>query len=554
MNFQADGYLFKPHEQPIMAGSPASPDHPARRRLAYLLIGLLLAATAGLQNGLLMAALPQLRGLLGLSPQEGGWIQVAYYMTYACMSILLFRVRQHYGLQRFVRLTLLLLLAGNLLQVVFESYLVELLARSASGIAASGLLVLAVFYLMQAFTGQAKLAGLALALGVMQFGTPLAQVWVPFLFAAGGMPAVFALQLALTLLCIGLVIRLPLPPAPTVRVMSWLDWFSFALFASGIALLCAFLVQGRIVWWTTSWLGYLLAGGIALTGTALLIEWRRSKPMLDLRWIGAPQILAFGLTGAVVRLLTSEQTVGAAGLMAGLGVGSRQMVAFYGVVLAATVFGLVLSLVRLDVNDIRRPVVVALLGIAVGAWLDMHSGVDTRPEQLYFSQALIAFSAMYFLGPMMLEGMIRALARGPNYIMSFSAVFGLSQTLGGLAGAALCTAFLTVRTRTHLADITPHLTLTDPNVALHLHGLARSLAPLSNDAAVLQQQAVGTLVQQAATQAMVMAYNDLFALIGLLAAAAFVCTGLLWLDRRRRGINLLADEIKRLESMLLPQK
>ncbi|MDO5091566.1 MAG: hypothetical protein Q4D61_08460 [Cardiobacteriaceae bacterium] len=550
MTFVSDGYRFKPHEQPIMSGSPASPDHPPARRAAYLGIGLFLSLTAGLQNGLLMAALPQLRGALGLTLQEGGWIQVAYYMTYACMSILFFKIRQHCGLQPFVRSVLALLLLGNVLQLAFPGYVAELLARGFAGVAASGLMVLSMFYMMQAFTGQKKLAGVLLGLGVMQLGMPLAQAMLPALFADGNIDAVFWLLLGLTLLCIAFVRWLPMPPGPREHALGWLDCLSFALFAGGAALLCAFMVQGRIVWWDTPWLGWLLAGGIALGGTALLIEAHRKHPMLDWRWMSMPQIAAFALTGAAVRLLTSEQTVGAAGLMATLGMGSAQMARFYWIVFAASTLGVIMSLVRLDVDDIRRPVVVALLGIAAGAWLDMDVGLQTRPAQLYLSQAIIAFSALYFLGPMLLEGLVRALAKGPQYLMSFSAVFGISQTLGGLAGAALFSAFLTIRTRAHLADITQHFTLADSGVAHALQTFAQPHAAYSSDAAILQGQAISTLMAQALREAAVIAYHDFFTLIGALAFAAFLVNAALWAYRRYRRIDIIAEEKQKLFALL----
>ena len=33
-------YQFLPYEQPLMAGSPATPAHPQRRAAAYVLIGI----------------------------------------------------------------------------------------------------------------------------------------------------------------------------------------------------------------------------------------------------------------------------------------------------------------------------------------------------------------------------------------------------------------------------------------------------------------------------------------------------------------------------------
>lgn len=546
MQLHSNGYTFKPHEMPMMIGSPASPDHPKKRRIAYFLVGVLVSLAAGLQNSLMMAAQTQLQGGLGLDLQQGGWVQVAYYMTYACMSILLFKVRQHFGVNRFVNWLMLMTLAGGALQWFADSWAMELAARGVAGVVASGLMVTGLFYFMQAFGGTKKLAGAMLALGLMLSAMPLGQVLVPLVFADGDLQAVFWLSPAIALLTVGAMYRLPLPPGHRSDALSWLDVLSFLLFAGGVALLCAFLVQGRIVWWSTSWLGYLLAGGIGLTGTALLIESRRKEPMLDLSWMAMPQILVFGFTAALVRLLTSEQTVGAAGLMAALGMSGRQMIGFYTVVFVASVAGVLASMIRLDIGDIRRPVVVALLGLAVGAYLDTRVGLETRPHELYFSQALIAFSAMYFLGPMMLEGIIRALAKSPLHLMSFSAVFGLSQSLGGLAGAALFSAFVTVRARSHLADITAHFSPADPAVAAQIGQTAKNFAPLSTDQAVWQAQGMSGLMAQAAKQATVLAYNELFMLIAVLSFGAFLFKAAVWLRRRRRNIDILAEEKRRL--------
>ncbi len=546
MQLHSNGYTFKPHEMPMMIGSPASPDHPKKRRIAYFLVGVLVSLAAGLQNSLMMAAQTQLQGGLGLDLQQGGWVQVAYYMTYACMSILLFKVRQHFGVNRFVNWLMLMTLAGGALQWFADSWAMELAARGVAGVVASGLMVTGLFYFMQAFSGTKKLAGAMLALGLMLSAMPLGQVLVPLVFADGDLQAVFWLSPAVALLTVGAMYRLPLPPGQRSNALSWLDVLSFLLFAGGVALLCAFLVQGRIVWWSTPWLGYLLAGGIALTGTALLIESRRKEPMLDLSWMAMPQIVVFGFTAALVRLLTSEQTVGAAGLMAALGMSGRQMIGFYTVVFVASVAGVLASMIRLDIGDIRRPVVVALLGLAVGAYLDTRIGLETRPHELYFSQALIAFSAMYFLGPMMLEGIIRALAKSPLHLMSFSAVFGLSQSLGGLAGAALFSAFVTVRARSHLADITAHFNTGNPTVAAQIGQTAQSFAPLSTDQAVWQAQGMSGLMAQAAKQATVLAYNELFMLIAVLSFGAFLFKAALWLRRRRRNIDILAEEKRRL--------
>ena len=70
----ADGYVFKPHEMPILPGSPANPDHPSRRRAAYLAIGIFIGLVGGSQNGFVLANTPALQAEFALTPVEAGWM------------------------------------------------------------------------------------------------------------------------------------------------------------------------------------------------------------------------------------------------------------------------------------------------------------------------------------------------------------------------------------------------------------------------------------------------------------------------------------------------
>src|SRR3546814_19026244 len=110
---------------------------------------------------------------------------------------------------------------------------------------------------------------------------------------------------------------------------------------------------------------------------------------------------------------------------------------YYAVLTAATLAGALLAIVRLDPTDLRRPTLVSLGIIAVGAFLDTHSGLRTGPMNLYVSQAMIAFAAVYFMGPMLMEGLLRAPSKGASYLVSFVGVFRLSQPTGALAGVGI---------------------------------------------------------------------------------------------------------------------
>jgi len=555
-------YQFKPHERPMMVGSPANPDHPTRRKFFYLIIGIFIGLTASFLNGLLAANLSQIQGEFGLTPVEGGWISVAYNMTNACITVLLYKIRQQFGMSLFSKITMFFLLAATSLQwlassvfletsfgVWIEPYYLELVARGLSGIVASAMTVLSIFYCLQGMPVAKRISGLILGFGLVQFGIPLSRIISPYLAADGSINTLFLFEFGLVLVCFSLINLLELPAGITEKVFEKLDIVSFALFAVGLAALCVFLVQGRILWWTTPWLSTPLIIAVVTIIPALWIETHRKNPMLQVRWMRSRTIIAFTITGAVMRILLSEQTVGAAGLLANLGYGNDQLVTFYVVVLAASALALVTSIFTTNAMDLRRPVIFAVSLIALGAWLDTGASLNSTPSMFYFSQFLIAFAAVYFMGPMVFEGMFRAIANGPAYIISFSVIFGISQTIGGLAGAAAIQAFTTIRTQMHYADMVSSLNLGDPGLAAQVAGAQGALAGQITDRAQAGSTAMGQVLQGIQRQATVAAYDDLFFIIGTIATITALLLLMNYLYYRYHKRNPLAKELAALAKM-----
>ena len=236
----AAGYRFKPHEMPILPGSPANPDHPGARRAAYLAIGIFIGLLGGSQNGFLLANSGAVQAEFALTPVEAGWLTVAFYSTYSCLSMLLFRVRQHFGIQPFVRWAMAGLVAANFVQMIGPGYYPELVARAVAGITAAGLSALTIYYLMQGLPAAMRVGGLVISLGLTQIAFPLTRALSPVLLVDNDMDHVFQFQFALSLLGFGLVYLLRLPPGERKETFEPLDIPSIALFIVGISALCAF--------------------------------------------------------------------------------------------------------------------------------------------------------------------------------------------------------------------------------------------------------------------------------------------------------------------------
>ncbi len=547
-------YEFLPHEQPLMAGSPATPAHPRRRAAAYVLIGILLSITAGLSNGLLLANLPQIQGALGLTSVQGSWLVTAYAVGNASMAMLVVKLRQQLGMQRTSRFFLLgfVLLAG--LQLLSHSYGSELALRTVGGVIAAGFGPLGMFYVMQGLPAKLRISGIVIYIGLTQVALPLARWISPALLFNGEIQNLYAFEFGLALLSLGSVAVLRLPPGITEDVFERLDFLTFGLLTAGLTLLCTVLAQGRIVWWTTEWLGHATAGAVLFTGTALLIEHYRASPLLNTRWLGTRDILRVVLAAMTLRVLLSEQAFGATGLMAAVGMGGDQLFAYHGVLTACTLAGVLASLVLLKNGDLTRPVVIAVAIIAVAAFADASASNLTRPANLFLTQGAIAFAAALFLGPTLLTGLVHAIAKGPAHLVTFSAIFSMSQTIGGLLGPAFLGTYQILRQRVHLQDLVNSVMLTDPQVALRVQQLGGAYAKVVADPVQRQALGVRLLGQQLTRESNVAAFNDVFFLIGVLATLALVLIGGAWLSNRVRGIDPLAEPMAVIQKLVAGKK
>ena len=516
---------LQPHEKPMMVGSPASPDHSWPRRLAYGAIGVLVAMTGSLGNAVVTANIQGLAGHLGVTTTEAAWLPVVFVMTNACMNLLLVKFRQQYGLQLFARIMLGVFVAVSIANVFASTYQSELVTRAIAGIVGAGMSSLGFLYIIQAFPAAHRLKGLIIGIGISSFALPIARITSSHLIEVGEWQGLYLSELGLALLSLAAVIALRLPPSQRIKAYDPLDFVTFALFAPGIALLCAVLGLGRIVWWTeAAWIGWALIGAIVLLGSAFMVEYYRKSPLIDLRFLGGADLIRLTLAILLLRVVLSEQTSGSVGFLQQMGVGLDQLHGLFWIILAATIAGTAASALTLNMEKLYKPIAIALALIAVGAFMDSHATVLTRPVNLYLSQSLLAFASALFIGPALMIGITQVLTKGPQNLVSFIVTFSVIQNVGGLAGGALVGTVETIREKYHSSQLAESITLGDPNVVTRLQQLGGAYARVQGDAALRNVDGLNLLTQQVTQQAHVLAYNDVFLLISIAAAVGCAWT------------------------------
>lgn len=528
-------WTFAPHEVPAIPGSPGSPDHPLFRRIAYGAIAVLLGLTGGLGNALIAGNTAALQGALGLDPQQIAWLPTVYVMTNISINLLLIKFRQQFGLRPFAMIFLFIYAVLTFAHLFVLDFTSAIFVRAASGMAGAALTTLGLYYMMQALPAQWRLKALLIGIGIPQCTTPLAHLFSPELLAMSQWRALYLFELGLALLSLACVALLRLPPTIRQKAFEPLDFVTFVLFAVSMALIAAVLGLGRIVWWTNAaWIGWALVAAIPLLAAALILEHGRSNPLINTRWLGSADILRFSIVTIMARIVLSEQNTAAVGMLTLFGQNNDQLGLFFTIIFIASIAGVLISAITLDLSKLTQPVILAIGLVAVAAWLDSGSTSLTRAPQLYLTQAIIAFSATLFFGPALLFGMSRALTQGSGHVISFLALFGIVNSLGGLGGAALLGSYQQMREKAHSTELVQTIDPTDPIVAQRIQIGAGAVSRSVTDPALRQAEGGALLSQATSREANVLAYNDVFQLIALLSAGTFIYLLFIFLRRRLR--------------------
>ena len=365
---------WEEHERPKMPGSPARLHHSMLRRCAYVLVGIFVGLVGGLGNGLVTANLTAIQGQLGLTQVEAAWLPAAYVMVNVTANLLVFKSRQQLGMRVFAEWGLGIYAVLALAHVFVEGFTMSLVVRGVSGFAAATTTSLAVMYVMQGFPVTRIPSALIVAMNMSPLALPLAWVLSPTLVSINPWPHLYAFEAGLALIAFASVVVLKLPRGMQIHVFESLDLLTFALVAPAVALLCAVLAQGVNGWWlNTPWLAYALIASIVLFTLAGILEYSRSRPLIQLRWLANRWTLMFMLGALLMRLLISEQNYGAVGLLRAMGMNPEQLQPLYGVILCGMVLGIVVGACTFTEKTIFPQILLSVALICIGGYLDLHS-------------------------------------------------------------------------------------------------------------------------------------------------------------------------------------
>ncbi|MFS7307856.1 MFS transporter [Rahnella inusitata] len=497
--------------------------YPRLRIGVYVMASLIIGMTQGLGINLVGSNLPGIQGSLGISNVESYWLIAAYTATSVTGTILLYKIRTQFGFRRFGEYGLLFFAVASMAQMFTHDFQTAVAVRAVMGFAMASLGPLALFYMFEIFPPAKKLtAGLCFGLAGSQISLPISRIISPHLLDLGHWHQLTMLESGLSLICLAIIWILPLTHPPRVKVFERTDWISYPLIATAVACMSIVLTMGRYYWWQEKdWIGEVLVVGIIALTLSFMVELRRKNPIIDLRWLMTPEMLLFTGSMLFVRMLLSEQTTGMVGFLNLVGLLNEQLITLFCIILAAIFAGLVFVSIIHKANRIVYIHLFSIALIAVAAWMDAHSTVDTRPEQFYLTQGMVAFGGAIFLPTSLWLGFIRALQYGQSQIISFVLVFLSTQNVGAQVGGAFLGTIQILREKFHSSVLVEGISLQNPLVVERLAQYSHLLKPVLNDGTQLNAEAVAQLSLKVTQQAGLLAYNDVFMVVFYMSLGCF---------------------------------
>jgi len=485
---------------------------------------------AAMDVSIVNVAMPQMIGTFGVPLDAITWVAVAYSIAEIIMVTMAAWFCVLLGRQRFYTLSLALFIAASVLCGFARSLEMMIVGRVLQGIGGGSLIPLSQTILLEAFPEEER--GMAMALYMMGVVVapamgPVLGGWLTDLY---GWPWIFFINVPVGLVGIGMAATVLVDPPHVRRTLARIDLVGIALLTLSLTTMQLVLERGeREGWWESSFI--VVTACIALVTLMALVYWelRVAEPVVNLRVLthlpllgGVSMGLVFGLTsfGSIFILpLFFQQLRGYSVMDAGLSQMPRSLVMLLVAPISGRLYGLVDS----------RLVIGGGIILMMGGYFDLaHLTLDTDGWQM-LPGLLLTGAGMAFVFTAMSAAVMRTIP--PQLLAAATGLYTLSRRIGGNIGYAFVANQIVHRTTFHRARLVDHLTPYDVWTPQFLEGLTGRLASSGVPPGVAEDSALKLLAGAVRRQAMMLAYNDVFWMMGM---CFVLCLPLLLLLGRRR--------------------
>ena len=325
---------------------------------------------------------------------------------------------------------------------------------------------------------------------------------------------------------------IPPAPPPTKRG-SAPSFVGFLYLSAGLALIFASLQQGqRLDWWRSGVFNALFAGGAFFLLCALVRRLRGPNPLVALPYLLKWNTVLLGSLLFWFRFTLCTTIILVPQALAIRGFEPEQIgpaIIWSAVPLIPLAFTAALLLLRKF--DPRLLLAIGLACTAFAAWLNSQYSSIWAAENFYRTELLTgvgqAFTFIGLVGCIVLQAIFTGALAKPEWVLTFSAFFHTIRIFGGTAGAIYMGHFVAQREKLHSNLLGLHVSngdwLTDQNI----HAMTAGLYAKSSGLATAGARAVDLLAARIRLQAFSLSIIDGFLLIAWSCVCALILVALL---------------------------
>ena len=492
--------------------------------------GMVITASIGalleiIDTSITNVALIHIQASLGATLAEVGWVVTGYAMASVVMIPLSNWLSGVFGQRSYFIFCLLGFTASSILCGLAPNLSVLVLARILQGLLGGGLLPKAQAILFQSVPPALQATTQAVFGMVVLVGPALGPTLGGLLTDTLGWRWIFFINLPFGLITVLLALLFlepdnasaHTPGAGEARRQGWgnVDWTGILLLTLTLGSLQVVLEQGHQLDWFESALIRNLALLAAISLPVFVVwELRRRAPAVDLRVLrhrslaagsAFSLVLGMGLYGTVFVVPVFAQTV--------LHYTATQTGML--ILPGALASGVTMALLGKVVTriDPRLLIASASLGMLATMFALGEIGPDTGADALWWPLIFRGITTVMMFLPLSLATL------GPlprEDVGAGSGFYNLTRQLGGSFGIAVLTLALDHQQAVHRAQLVEALRSTDPRLQERLAELQLWLASRAGSGGSLAEQSLQVLDQQVNLQAALLAYGDVFRLVGLL--------------------------------------
>jgi MFS transporter, DHA2 family, multidrug resistance protein len=471
---------------------------------------------ATLDISIVNAALPTIQGEVGASGTEGTWISTAYLVSEIMMIPLTGWFVRTLGLRNFLIICAVLFTAFSVMCGLSSTLPMMIIGRIGQGFAGGALIPTALTIVATRLPKHQQTMGTALFGMTVIMGPVIGPLLGGWLTENISWHYAFFLNVPV---CLGLLallfIGLPHEKGDYWGLLRG-DWLGIFGLTAGLGALTVVLEDGQRERWFESEL-ILMLSAVTVVGFAALLasQFVSREPVIQLkvllnRSFGAVfvMMLAVGMILFGVMYMIPQFLA----VVSGYNTEQAGYVLLLGGVPTVILMPFMPKL--LETVDVRVLVIGGLLCFAAACFVNINLTSDSVGSGFVAGQLLQGCGLAL---AMMALNQAAISSVPPELAGDASGLFNAARNLGGSIGLALISTFQDRRLTYHTEVLGSATTANSPRAQDYLQQLTGALQGSGGDAAM---QAMGAFARQLQLQALVMTYNDLFWIFGVIVVAS----------------------------------